>query len=353
MPMGPAARILDPVVHPAPGVLTPGPGSPNVIIGNKLAWRGVPAGAAAAISSAKATSDKAITAAEAATALAAGTPGLPAAKATEETTKATAATTMGAMITAAAGGADIHACTTPLPIPPHGPGVVIDGSPTVLINGLPACRQGDTIIEAVGPPDKIALGLQTVIIGNVPNTAAGGGGGGGGGAAAAKSDGAGAAGGGAAPDPEKAKAKTIADAIAKIEASDFAKTDAGKKVVAKIKQLNKDGKISFAPMAGSRGTWGGGKISVADGYSGDVDSTASELVHEATHAVYEDDFPASKTKLTIDEEMTTNVNQLDFYEEQRRGGFRDPELEDRRTDRNNGKLRDNVRSRYPGAPEHL
>ena len=43
--------------------------------------------------------------------------------------------------------------------------LVVDGSPTVLINGLPACRQGDTIIEAVGPPNKIAMGLPTVIIG--------------------------------------------------------------------------------------------------------------------------------------------------------------------------------------------
>src|SRR6202011_1772615 len=113
---------------------------------------------------------------------------------------------------------------------PHGPGVVVDGSPTVLINGLPACRQGDTIIEAIGPPDKILLGMQTVIIGNVPEAGPGGGGGGGGaGPAAAKSDGAGATGGSAPTDPEKAKAKTIADAIAKIEASDFGKTDAGKK----------------------------------------------------------------------------------------------------------------------------
>jgi uncharacterized Zn-binding protein involved in type VI secretion len=168
MPRGPAARIFDPVAHPAPGVLMPGPASPNVIIGGKLAWRGVPAAAAAAITAAKATSDTAIKTAEAATVAAAGTPGLPAAKAAEETTKATAAASMGAMITGAAGGADIHACTTPLPIPPHGPGVVIDGSPTVLHNGLPACRQGDTIIEPVGPPDKIVLGCITVIIGDAP-----------------------------------------------------------------------------------------------------------------------------------------------------------------------------------------
>jgi len=117
----------------------------------------------------KATSDATIKVAEAATLAAAGTPGAPAAKAAEETVKATAASTMGSMITGVAGGADIHACATPLPLPPHGPGVVIDGSLTVLINGLPACRQGDTIIEAVGPPDKIALGCPTVIIGDVPN----------------------------------------------------------------------------------------------------------------------------------------------------------------------------------------
>jgi uncharacterized Zn-binding protein involved in type VI secretion len=163
---------LDPVVHPLPGVLTPGPGSPNVLIGGKPAWRGVPAAAAAALSSAKASSDATIQAAEAATLAAAGTPGAPAAKAAEEATKAAAASAMGSTISGMAGGADIHACTTPLPLPPHGPGVVIDGSPTVLINGLPACRQGDTILEAVGPPDKILMGLPTVIIGDMAAGAA-------------------------------------------------------------------------------------------------------------------------------------------------------------------------------------
>jgi uncharacterized Zn-binding protein involved in type VI secretion len=137
----------------------------NVLIGSLPAWRGVPAAAAAAIQSAKAVSDAAIQVAEAATLAAAGTPGLPAAKAAEETVKATAAASMGSMISAAAGAADIHVCATPLPLPPHGPGVIIDGSQTVLINGLPACRQGDTIVEAVGPPNKVAMGLPTVLIG--------------------------------------------------------------------------------------------------------------------------------------------------------------------------------------------
>jgi uncharacterized Zn-binding protein involved in type VI secretion len=163
--MPPAARVSDPVVHPLPPVLTPGPGSLNVLIGDLPAWRGVPATAAAALQAAKQVSDAAIQTAEAATLAAAGTPGAPAAEAAEQTTKATAAASMGSAITSAAGGADIHSCATPLPVPPHGPGVVIDACPTVLINNLPAARMGDTILEAVGPPNQIAMGCPTVIIG--------------------------------------------------------------------------------------------------------------------------------------------------------------------------------------------
>jgi uncharacterized Zn-binding protein involved in type VI secretion len=159
-----AARVTDPVLHPLPPVLQPGPGSLNVLIGFLPAWRGVPAAAAAALQAAKQISDTTIQVAEAATLAAAGTPGLPAAKAAEEATKAAAAASMGSMITGAAGVADIHACVTPLPIPPHGPGVVIDGCSNVLINNLPACMVGNTILEAVGPPNKIVMGCLTVLI---------------------------------------------------------------------------------------------------------------------------------------------------------------------------------------------
>jgi uncharacterized Zn-binding protein involved in type VI secretion len=136
-----------------------------VYIGGLRAWRGIPLAAAPALQAAKQTSDTVIKTAEAATVAAAGTPGLPAAKTAEETAKATAATTMSSTIMSSAGGADIHNCATPLPLPPHGPGVVIDGSTTVLINGLPACRMGDTIVEAVGPPNKIVRGCMNVLIG--------------------------------------------------------------------------------------------------------------------------------------------------------------------------------------------
>lgn len=168
MPKGPAARILDPVVHVTPGMLAPGPGSLNVIIGKKPAWRGIPAATAATLQAAKTASDTRIAAYQAATLAAAGTPGGPAAKVAEETGKAAEAAAMSAMISGASGGADIHMCVhmSPVPLPPpHGPGVVIDGSQSVLINGLPACRAGDTILEAFGPPDKILMGEPTVIIG--------------------------------------------------------------------------------------------------------------------------------------------------------------------------------------------
>lgn len=161
----PAARISDPVTHPLPPVLTGGPGSINVLIGGIPAWRGMPLAAAPALQAAKQASDITIRIAEQASLAAQGTPGAPAAKAAEETAKITAAATMGATIAAAAGGADIHQCATPLPVPPHGPGVVIDGSARVLINGLPACFMGNTIVEAVGPPNKIVMGCPTVLIG--------------------------------------------------------------------------------------------------------------------------------------------------------------------------------------------
>ena len=162
----PAARITDSVAHGAPPGLTPGPGSSNVIIGNLLAWRGIPLAAVAALQSAKTASDTTIKTATAAATAAKGTPGAPAAIAAEEATKVASAAAMGSLISSVGAMADIHICTVPLPAPPHGPGVVIDGSPTVLINNLPACRQGDTVLEALGPPNKIVMGCPTVLIGD-------------------------------------------------------------------------------------------------------------------------------------------------------------------------------------------
>lgn len=95
----PAARIGDQTSHGTP--LGPGPGSVNVLIGGRPAWRA---------------------------------------------------------------GTDFHACPLfNGPFVPHVGGVVAVGSPTVLIGGLPAVRQGDLVAEA--PPNAIVLGELTVLIG--------------------------------------------------------------------------------------------------------------------------------------------------------------------------------------------
>lgn len=168
--MPPAARVGDPTGHGPPLL---GTGCPTVLIANQPAWRAIGNPAVmASVNAQKTTWDAAIKTAELATLAAAGTPGLPAAKAAEEATKAAAAAAMSAamMSAMAAGGGpggppDLHTCPVPLPIPPHGPGMVPQGSATVKIGGLPAARQGDQLIEALGPPNSITVGCLTVIVG--------------------------------------------------------------------------------------------------------------------------------------------------------------------------------------------
>jgi len=94
----PAARIGDQTSHGTP--LAPGPGSVNVLVGGRPAWRAT---------------------------------------------------------------ADFHACPLFNGPQPHVGGVVALGSVTVLVNGLPAARQGDFVAEA--PPNTILLGEPTVLIG--------------------------------------------------------------------------------------------------------------------------------------------------------------------------------------------
>jgi uncharacterized Zn-binding protein involved in type VI secretion len=95
----PAARVGDQTAHGSP--LGFGPGSSNVLIGGRPAWR--------------ATSD-------------------------------------------------VHTCPLSDGPKPHVGGVVAVGSFSVLINGLPAARQGDQIVEA-SAPNVIAFGEPTVLIG--------------------------------------------------------------------------------------------------------------------------------------------------------------------------------------------
>lgn len=191
-PGKPAARAFDPVSHPVPGVLLGGPGSLNVQIEHQRAWRAIPRAGVGALKVAHRISEAALEAAENAAKAAEGTPGGPAARTAAETAKGLAATAMGAAISAAAAGSDIYMCFTPWPTPPHGAGVDIEGSQTVLINGFPAGRQEDRTLEAIGPGSQIVGGCATVLIG----TSSAGGGGGGAGIGDGGGEGADGAGGG-------------------------------------------------------------------------------------------------------------------------------------------------------------
>src|SRR5262249_24439166 len=128
-----------------------GPGSLDCMIGYLPAWRGIPLAAVAGLLTAGVAAPSTMMAAQA-------TPRFAAAQ-------VAAPGTMTTTIISASAWAAIHTCATPLPVTPHGPGVVITGSATVLINNLPAARMGDTILEAIGPPNTIAKGEMTVIIG--------------------------------------------------------------------------------------------------------------------------------------------------------------------------------------------
>jgi uncharacterized Zn-binding protein involved in type VI secretion len=211
-----AARVSDTTGHGMP--LGPGPGSPTVMIGKMPAWRALPAsigpaveaasnamqsfmsvpvitpasaqsqlvqiqqGLMQAAGSAAAKGNPAgVAAASAAlatitatnisltaawTAASAVPGGLPAANlAYGEGIKAALAGAASSVFSAIGGSTDIHVCPIPCPIPPHGPGIVTKGSSTVMINGLPAARQGDQVSEAAGGADPIIMGCTTVQIG--------------------------------------------------------------------------------------------------------------------------------------------------------------------------------------------
>ena len=156
--MPPAARLTDITAHGSP--LLPGTGSPNVLIGFLPAWRAMSPAAVAAfielIAKILVNVNKLVTALN--------TKNVPdGVKATKDLAdQVPAAMDMIAAM-------DKIVCPTLLIViagPPHGTGVMIGGSTTVMINNLPAGRVGDTIQEILSPlPNYVVVGLPTVQIG--------------------------------------------------------------------------------------------------------------------------------------------------------------------------------------------
>jgi uncharacterized Zn-binding protein involved in type VI secretion len=157
--MPPAARLTDITVHGSP--LLPGTGSMNVLIGGLPAWRAMSPAAVAGflllVAKILSNVNKLATAIS--------------------TNNVPAATKIGKDLAdqvpqavSMIGAMDKIVCPMLLlriAGPPHGMGVMLGGSQTVLINNLPAGRVGDQIRELLSPePNSVAVGCPTVIIGD-------------------------------------------------------------------------------------------------------------------------------------------------------------------------------------------
>jgi uncharacterized Zn-binding protein involved in type VI secretion len=153
-----AARVTDITVHGSP--MVPGTGSNNVLVGNLPAWRAMSPAAVASfvalVAQILVNVNKLVTAISTNNVLAAAKVGKDLADQIPQ-----AVGMIGAM--------DKIICPMLLlriSGPPHGMGVMIGGSSTVMINNLPAGRVGDQIRELLSPePNSCAVGFPTVQIG--------------------------------------------------------------------------------------------------------------------------------------------------------------------------------------------
>lgn len=66
------------------------------------------------------------------------------------------------------GALDSHVCPLSTAGVPHTGGVVIPSDFDCLINGLPAVRVGDAVLEAAGGPNPVVIGAEDVLIGPTP-----------------------------------------------------------------------------------------------------------------------------------------------------------------------------------------
>lgn len=156
----PAARIGDMTAHGSP--LAGSPASPNVFIGKRPAWRGITVAQAAQLAATIKRGTERIAEANARVVATSGTPAAGAAVADFNRTVIDAAAEAASLMSSFT--ADLHSCPIVKLVIPDGAGVVINGSQTVLINSLAACRIGD-IIQETTSVNSIVMGEMTVLIG--------------------------------------------------------------------------------------------------------------------------------------------------------------------------------------------
>ena len=138
--------------------------------------------------------------------------------------------------------------------------------------------------------------------------------------------------------------------IDKIASSPFGSTPEGKKIVGLLRRLNDGGNIVYGGnLHNTRGDWDGKVIRIDEAYRSSSYRTITELVHEATHALWRKTHPLSKSGTTasanddIDDELHARENQLIMYQYLRdQGGPEDAELEIRLQRQRAGTLRQSI-----------
>src|SRR5207237_248020 len=83
---------------------------------------------------------------------------------------------------------------------------------------------------------------------------------------------------------------TLALAILRLKASAFGQTAEGKRVLARLEEMQAAGKLDFGPLNGQQGRYvyegeGKGTLRIHGDYRDDVEGTARLLAHEGTHAL--------------------------------------------------------------------
>lgn len=208
--------------------------------------------------------------------------------------------------------------------PPHDGGEVAPpGLKTVLINGMAAARFADLVPCKDGGPNFIAGGRRDVLIGWM--------------LAARRWDR--TSHGGMITEGSKTvligfvnDAARIALAIDRIRCSAFGQTEEGKKVIKKLEDLHRDGKITFASLdvgEGARYLWAEKEIKISDESRNNTEKLAQSLTHEATHACINDEYPGGCKDQDLDDELRCFNNELEIYKESRKNhGSRDKQSEE-------------------------
>ncbi len=199
---------------------------------------------------------------------------------------------------------------------PHLKGEVISGEFSVLICGKPAARKWDWLLceGAVHRPNFIVGGREDVLIGGNP--------------AARKWDQT-LHGGLISSGCSKVLIGAddfdpIAAAIARIAISPYGQTPAGQALIKKLNKLRAEGKITIEPPKGGVHASTDLDTDAIEVYSSegnlDVESVASRLVHEGTHAMNNDRQRNGEVIDQFQEEKSAWDAQNEFYRGQREQG---------------------------------